>query len=337
MKRILVIGSKTSRDYGLFSDLLLEKDVDVFYSDELIAFRTIGSTPLKLIRRIVFSQKVNKIINIPKKWIWLKYYDLLKRIKDYEVMLIVDTALFDISNRMLMHFRKKNPKLKKGLLVINTMNKNSYFFRTIKDKIFDNPWDTVFTYDSGDAEKYGWRFEGFHYYSVDTEVEQKNVIDTDAVFIGALVGGRNELIEQTSSVLCQNGVNCNFICFSWDDPSTWKGIPGIKYLSTTIPYKEALETTLRSNCVIEILQEMQRGPSLRFFEAVCYNKKLLTTNENIVNFPFYNPHYMKIFHKPEDIDINWIIKRENIDYGYHGEFSPVHLIDSIKALYSKAD
>lgn len=36
---------------------------------------------------------------------------------------------------------------------------------------------------------------------------------------------------------------------------------------------------------------------------------------------------MKIYEKPEDIDIEWIKKEENIDFGYSGEFSPTHMVD----------
>ena len=78
---------------------------------------------------------------------------------------------------------------------------------------------------------------------------------------------------------------------------------------------------------MEILQKGQTGPTLRYFEAVCYNKKLLTNNPHIVNFPFYKPEWMKIYQKPEDIDINWLKEKEQIDYGYNGEFSPTKLID----------
>ena len=67
------------------------------------------------------------------------------------------------------------------------------------------------------------------------------------------------------------------------------------------------------------------------FEAVCMNKKLLTNNPYIVSFPFYNPKWMRIFSSLEDIDIEWIRNREKIDYGYNGEFSPVHLIDYLQA------
>ena len=73
---------------------------------------------------------------------------------------------------------------------------------------------------------------------------------------------------------------------------------------------------------LEILQEGQNQQSARYFEAVVYNKKLLTTNDRISALPFYNPDYMKVFHTSSDVDIDWLKARDMVDYGYKGEFSP---------------
>ena len=106
-------------------------------------------------------------------------------------------------------------------------------------------------------------------------------------------------------------------------------VEGINYiLNGVIPYKTVLNNLQNSKCILEILRDKQRGPSLRYFEAVCYNKKLLTNNPAIIDFPYYDERYMRVFSKPEDIDINWIKEDiSNVDYHYKGDFSPTKLID----------
>lgn len=89
---------------------------------------------------------------------------------------------------------------------------------------------------------------------------------------------------------------------------------------------------LSCNCILEVLQQDQAGSSLRYFEAVCYNKKLLTTNKDIVNYPFYDSRYMKVFTDLSDIDMQWVKKTENINYGYIDEFSPQHLLEEVKKM-----
>ena len=96
-----------------------------------------------------------------------------------------------------------------------------------------------------------------------------------------------------------------------------------------IPYEKVLAGVLNSNVVLEILQSGQNGPSLRYYEAICYNKKLITTNRRAMDLPYYNPQYIKSISGPEDIDIEWIKKKENVDFGYRGDFSPIHLIEAI--------
>ena len=96
------------------------------------------------------------------------------------------------------------------------------------------------------------------------------------------------------------------------------------------PYKEVLESTLKANCILEIVRPGQVGFTLRTFEAVVYNKKLLTNNENIKDFKFYNPQYMKIFKKIEDIDWKWVHETLNVDYHYDDSFSPLRFIKEIE-------
>lgn len=91
------------------------------------------------------------------------------------------------------------------------------------------------------------------------------------------------------------------------------------------PYEEVIQSVVNTNCILEVMQDNQEGATLRYLEAVVYNKKLLTNNKSITTFPFYNPQYMKIFETVDDIDINWIKNQDVVDYGYKDEFSPKRL------------
>lgn len=87
-----------------------------------------------------------------------------------------------------------------------------------------------------------------------------------------------------------------------------------------MPYEVVLKRTLEANCVLEIVRPGQVGFTLRTFEAVVYNKKLLTNNEHIKEFQFYNPSYMKVFKSVEDIDWKWVKERNAVNYHYKGDF-----------------
>ena len=92
---------------------------------------------------------------------------------------------------------------------------------------------------------------------------------------------------------------------------------------------------MNSKCVLEFMQEGQNGATLRYFEAVCYNKKLLTDNPNITEFPYYDSRWMRVFKNVEDIDVNWLKENDEVDYQYKGDFSPVELVAYVQKKFSK--
>ena len=70
--------------------------------------------------------------------------------------------------------------------------------------------------------------------------------------------------------------------------------------------------------------------SLKGKERIVYNKMLITNNEHISDMPLYNPKYMKVFRKAEDLDFSFIKGDTTVDYGYKNQFSPLLLKDQIK-------
>ncbi len=104
---------------------------------------------------------------------------------------------------------------------------------------------------------------------------------------------------------------------------------GIKYRADKVPYREIINGISRSNCILEILS-YNNSASLRYFEAIVFNKKLLTNNQEAASLPFFNPDYMKIINSPDDIDVEWLKRKENINYHYKGEFSPSNFIEDVR-------
>ena len=95
-------------------------------------------------------------------------------------------------------------------------------------------------------------------------------------------------------------------------------------------YKDIIKEIKKSNCIVEILQKNQTGSTLRYYEAICYNKKLLTNNINVMNLPFYNEKYIRIFDDSFKIDYDWIKEEEIIDYQYNNLYSPIKILDLIE-------
>ena len=118
--------------------------------------------------------------------------------------------------------------------------------------------------------------------------------------------------------------SCTFYINGVDKKNATK--EGIIY-NHPLSYAEVVELVQQNNIIVEIINGIQTGNTLRLKEAVCYNKCLLSNNKNIISSPYYNPAYMQMFDSVDEININ--IFSKNVNYNYRGEFSPKLLMNII--------
>ncbi len=158
-------------------------------------------------------------------------------------------------------------------------------------------------------------------------------------FVGANKAGRNAFIEQIHQRCLEAGVRTDFHCI--DHPSAprkpyMENPPGLEYRKREIPYEEVVSHVLSANCILEVVGKGQKVQTARYYEAVCYNKKLLTNNPTVKELSFYDPRYMKYFETADDIDFDWVKEKADIDYHYAGEFSPLHILDELDGMFAKS-
>ena len=60
---------------------------------------------------------------------------------------------------------------------------------------------------------------------------------------------------------------------------------GIIY-NQLIDYNQILDELQKFDTVLEVVQPGQVGVTLRYYEAITYNKKLITNNEMVKKLPF---------------------------------------------------
>ena len=279
---------------------------------------------LKVIRRIHLSKKVNKIIDLPFKHIWGSTFGNIINDTNVEYYVIfTNVSIFPINPSYLSEIQKKY-----------NVHYIFYFYDpvspTIHSVLIRKYWinlkfDYIFTFDPSDAAKYNY----IHYYIPYSMISDNecNDVNNDLYLAASNHGLRLYTFYKLYSYFKDQGIKMLFRIVGVSKKEQ-KYKNDIIY-NEKIEYSEAVNELKKSNCILEVVSAGQSGATLRYYEAVCYNKKLLTTNKNVVNLPFYDPRYMKVFEKPEDIDIEWIKRREEIDYHYDGRFSPTHLIDKI--------
>lgn len=324
MKYILVTPD-ISVEKICYQDMIAMDDVKEYSTDsqESVTFCSI-------LKKIHTGLRVAACIDMPFKEIY--YKDLFGMIEDNTCIIFNHISAGKMGKRILNKIKAYKKNVKIVLLLWDSFDANSPSLFRSWNSVKNVKWDVIFSYDEKDCKKYGFVYMGKNYYSV-----KKGIIPScnasDLYFIGRDKKNdtRIELVAKIYKYLKQYNINfnCNIVTNS---ALSKKHIEEIKIQNQNIPYDCVLADVMSSNCILEVLQRGQEQQTLRYFEAICYNKKLLTNNPKIVNLPFYNERYMKYFSRLEDIDINWLQKKENINYGYNGEFSSAKLIDRIKEI-----
>lgn len=112
---------------------------------------------------------------------------------------------------------------------------------------------------------------------------------------------------------------------------------GLCFDSRDVLYEEVISDVLSTNCILEFVAKGQKAQTARYYEAVCYNKKLLTNNPSVKDLQFYDPRYIQYFETIDDIDFAWIKKKEKVDYHYNGEFSPIHALEKLEKILTSQE
>ena len=110
---------------------------------------------------------------------------------------------------------------------------------------------------------------------------------------------------------------------------------GIEYSDYLMDRLECLKREISSKCILEVLKGDAFSNTLRFWEAIIYNKRFITNWKGVINSPYYDPRFVLLFTTPDDITPEFINSTEKVDYGYNGELSPYKLLDLIDANLSQ--
>lgn len=247
-------------------------------------------------------------------------------------IIIVDLALKGIETSLLNKWQNaSNDHL--FLILLNSYNASSIGMQEIKSDISKVKWERIYTFDPIEAKKYKWDYLGFSYYSGKTTEVSGASIKSDIYFVGGIKGGRGAKIQALARSLVEQGVviDFNVMLTGKSKIEAHRDVTGLHYYTAKqwIPYQQVLSSVACTNVILDIVQEGQNGPSLRYFEAVVLNKRLLTTNPTIKVLPYYDPRYMKVIDDLNTVDVQWIKDDSPVDYHYAGDFSPTRLLEKI--------
>lgn len=309
---------QTPSEYYRISYSDLNNRDDVIYIDQFLPTK---SKIVNILYRFHHSKKVNSVLILPAKHIWYSYY--------FNNSFANNLPLCFIFNARWMQYSYLHEYV---LYLKNLYNaKFVCFYQDLVDthpgaephKIF-NLFDLILSYDKGDAEKYGLMYHPTVYsnYKVDND---KNIPESDVYFIG-LAKDRLDLILDVFHQLKEEGIVCDFY-LSGVSSSQQIEEDGLNYIDK-MSYIENLKHVVRTKCILEIVQRKAKGSTVRTWEAIMYDKKLLTNNLSIVNDYYYDSNYIRLLND-KFIDVAFLKQNNSYFNPYKNQISPNNLLDFI--------
>ncbi len=222
----------------------------------------------------------------------------------YYAIVIIRPDFIDDENLTLLRNKTKN-------FIAYYWDSICFFPRKVAIMPF---FDVIYSFDNADCSKYNLnKLSTFYFY------EKKQVSPKYEVYNLTTLDDRTVYIDTIGNLLSKMGVP--FLLKGYTHKSNvYKNITPF---NTVLDYTEMLKEIAAANCLLEVQKENQQGLTLRPFEALGLQIKLITTNPIIKTYDFYNPNNILLIDKANiNIPVNFFTTpyepiAEHIRQKYH--------------------
>lgn len=310
----------------LYNDVLKKRNA-IFLSNYLDEKNEIR----RLLFKALYKEKINRYLKNSFEFFLRPKFSLVEEISKLEnqdICVIFNNASVNkyYNEYTLKKIKRLFPNIKLVLYFVDPIFQvsESMAVRLAKKNMFN----LVYTYSKTDAQKYDFIYHPTPYSKIVDEVPHK--IINGVYFIGS-EKGRTPLLKQFANKFLKLGIDYRFDV-TGDPQNSNKYFSVVENEKGIKEYPQVLNTTLRYNCILDLVQEKaqldESGLSLRVYEALIYNKVLITNNPAIKKFEYYVPTTMHYVKDKDEIQKSWI--NSKVDNHYDGQLSPLNLIRDIE-------
>ncbi len=166
------------------------------------------------------------------------------------------------------------------------------------DHLLDNVFDKIYSFDLDDVKTFNFTHLTNYIYLEKQEIKHHFKYD---VFIVMSPDQRIPQLNEIARQLDTINSNYKFIIVSQKKPSNL--YKNIEFSNDEIDLKQLKWYLEHSKILLDLVRDGHNGLSFRVFEALAYQKKLITTNSTITGYEFYNPNNIMVL-DPENIKID---------------------------------
>lgn len=156
---------------------------------------------------------------------------------------------------------------------------NRFSIKHLLKEIFDN----VFTFDIDDAKKYNLRHISNYIYLPKKEIEKNFKTD---LFMISSIDERLPMLNKIAKYCSENNIITQFIVVGKKKPTVLE--ESIYYTKENIFFKEIENNLANAKIFLDLIRNNQNGLSFRIFEALAYQRKIITTNASVKEYDFYS-------------------------------------------------
>ena len=233
------------------------------------------------------------------------YYRVVKK-DTQQIHKINHRNFINLSQTKLKQLQKKQLKfdvcfvIRGDLIPANIL----HYARSISDKMIDyqldglsvskkileykNLFNQIYVFDEQDVIDY----PNFGLKSTTNCFFEEPIITKiiDFSYIGVNTENRFEILEDLYQKL--KLINSQFEIYFYlkQDEFHAKSSAKLKLLDKPFTYEQCLELSNKSRVLIDLKREEHNGLSLRFFEAMNYQNKIITNNQSVKEYDFYHPN-----------------------------------------------
>lgn len=314
MKKLIILGNGTD---------WCEKALSGFDKyDNVYIYRQklpISGEFLNKVARIHFSTTINRYIKLPFKSIWYnkieKLIDLKKLSKEELCILVYDRNKLGAEESFIKYIKRKYPNVKLAYIFTNIVKHTAATESDYIDKL--NDWyDAVFAFDPEDALKYGFSYSPLIYDADLFYSKGKTESASNLVFYVGQAKDRLDGLLGVYRRMKELNIDSDFHITNVE-AGQQEFVDAIVY-NQFMTYEDCVRHIQKATCLVDIIQGDSTGLTIKNCEAICYNKKLITTNRHIKEYPFYDPRYIRVIEKPEDIDLAFFNNNIDVEYSKEG-------------------
>ncbi|WP_212803538.1 MULTISPECIES: CgeB family protein [Pseudomonas] len=243
-----------------------------------------------------------------------------------------------LSAKTLSAWRERYPKAKFILYMWDSFSNRQQTLHNLKY------FDSVFTFDKNDAEKYNVNFRPL-FFSAGFNAVVETKTEYDISFIGTAHTDRFFIVDKIDRqldastkrywylYLQANWVYWFYRCFN----RAYRNARKSNFKFASIPKSEVQRVFNVSNAILDIEHPQQTGLTMRTLETLGARKKLVTTNASVKQYDFYAEDNILVIDRWEPVISKAFLERpyKAVDPHIYHRYSLAGWLDEIIMLVNK--